>query len=234
MVLAPIMPPATATSAWEARKPPKVFAGFRRVCRDPAGTRNYHFRLAVRRPEHSSVARVGLASSAVPLVPDQPTLLPVWLLGPHRGNPRVLWDKAGIWTARSLVLRDPTVRVCRGVAAWSRSGVTSLCPLAFALAFGLSPRTSGAVAGYEDIASQVGLSIPITLGNATESNYILETAGTSWRTSTFTLETNRRLAYSIRFQRLQRSFRRAEQKRFLASHSMPPDCHARTISRKAR
>ena len=52
------------------------------------------------------------------------------------------------------------------------------CSLALVLAFGLWPQISGGAANYEDIASQAGLSIPVTFGNATESNYILETTGT--------------------------------------------------------
>ena len=47
-----------------------------------------------------------------------------------------------------------------------------------ALVFELSPQISGAAANYEDIASEAGLSIAVTFGNATESNYILETTGT--------------------------------------------------------
>ena len=46
------------------------------------------------------------------------------------------------------------------------------------LVVGLSPQISAAAANYEDIASQAGLRVPVTFGNATESNYILETTGT--------------------------------------------------------
>lgn len=52
------------------------------------------------------------------------------------------------------------------------------CSLALVLAFGLSPQISGGAANYEDIASQAGLGIPVTFGNATEHSYILETTGT--------------------------------------------------------
>ena len=103
------------------------------------------------------------------------------MLGSHgqRGNAEVGWAKVGVWTARHLVLLDPTVHVCRRLAAWSGSGLTCLerCSLALVLVVGLSPQISGA-ANYEDIASQAGLRVPVTFGNATESNYILETTGT--------------------------------------------------------
>ena len=98
----------------------------------------------------------------------------------QRGNTKAGWAKVGIWTERRLVLPDPTVHVRQRLAAWSRQGLTSLgrCSFALALVFELLPQISGAAANYEDIASEAGLSIAVTFGNATESNYILETTGT--------------------------------------------------------
>ena len=46
------------------------------------------------------------------------------------------------------------------------------------MAINLSPELSGGSPEYVDIAAQSGLSIPVTFGSATESNYILETTGT--------------------------------------------------------
>ena len=98
----------------------------------------------------------------------------------QRGNAKVGWAKVGVWMARRFVLPDPSVHACQRLAAWSRQGLTSLerCSFALALVFGLSPQISGAAANYEDIAPQAGLSILVTFGSATESNYILETTGT--------------------------------------------------------
>ena len=78
------------------------------------------------------------------------------------------------------MLSDPTVCIRWRLASGSRSGLTSLAfwALALTLAWGLSTKASGGSPEYEDIATRAGLSFPITFGNATESNYILETTGT--------------------------------------------------------
>lgn len=52
------------------------------------------------------------------------------------------------------------------------------CCLALLLAFSLSPELVGESPEYVDIAARAGLGIPVTFGNAIESNYILETTGT--------------------------------------------------------
>ena len=46
------------------------------------------------------------------------------------------------------------------------------------MAINLSPELSGGSPEYVDIAAQSGLSVPVTFGSSTESNYILETTGT--------------------------------------------------------
>ena len=78
------------------------------------------------------------------------------------------------------MLSDPTLQLGRHLAIWPPAGTPAwrCCCLAGLLAINLSPELSGGSPEYVDIAAQSGLSIPVTFGSATESNYILETTGT--------------------------------------------------------